>query len=124
MEYYKRGDIIGEILKIPVETLEERIKEIENEIKERERIRNEIIEEIEHEKRKLEEKIRKLYYFEFMNPALAHTRAMFEMEILQLEKAKQREITEAFRDLLIIKKELRDLKEKLKKEKKKLKLIF
>lgn len=113
---------IEKLLKLPVENLVERIKEIENDIIERFQIRTRIFSDLEHERRKLEDMINQLEYNRF-NPAFLSRKTGLESQMLSVEQGKLHEHVACFRDVVMLKEKLRFAKEELKKQKEKFNLL-
>lgn len=114
---------LSRLLRIPVENLETRIKEIEKEIKERIRIKERNIADLEHERRRFEKKTNELNFNKF-NSHFQSRRTTLEIQMLGIEKAKQEEAVSCFRDLQSLRQELRTAKEEVKREREKSKLIL
>ena len=111
------------LLMIPIENLEQRIKEIEEEIIERLRIRETIFRELEHQRKKLEAKINKLEYARY-NPASLSSKTSLESQTLSVEQGNLHEQVSCFRDIVILREKLRFAKEELKKQREKSKLLI
>ena len=114
---------LNRLLRIPVENLETRIKEIEKEIKERIRIKERNLADLEHERKRFEKKNNELNFNKFHSHFLSR-RTTLEIQMLGIEKAKQQEIVSCFRDLQRLRQELRKAKEDVKREREKSKLIL
>ena len=111
------------LLMIPIENLEQRIKEIEDEIFERLRIRETIFRELEHQRKKLEGKVNQLEYDRF-NPTFISRKTTLESQMLSVEQGKLHEQVACFRDIVILREKLRFAKEELKKQREKSKLLL
>lgn len=114
---------LDRLLKIPSENLETRIKEIEKEVQERKKIKEKNLAALEHERRRFEDKNNELNFNKFNNTFLSRKTAL-EIQMLNIEQAKQKEEVSCFNDLQRLKQELRFAKEELKKEREKSKLIL
>lgn len=114
---------LDRLLKIPSENLETRIKEIEKEVQERNKIKEKNLAALEHERRRFEDKNNELNFNKFNNTFLSRKTAL-EIQMLNIEQAKQKEEVSCFNDLQRLKQELRFAKEELKKEREKSKLIL
>jgi hypothetical protein len=119
----KQEDVLDRLLRIPVENLENRIKELESEITERELIREKILKNMNNETSKLQEKAEQSQYPIFKELTLK-SRIALENQMINLEKRKAQTIEACFQDIMKLKKELRKTKEKLKHEKEKQRLIL
>ncbi len=115
--------ILDRLLKIPSENLETRIKEIEKEVQERNKIKERILEDLEHERKRFEEKNNELNFNKFNGNSLSRRTAL-EIQMLNIEKTKQQEEVSCFNDLQRLRQELRFAKEELKREREKSKLIL
>jgi len=118
-----KEDILDRLLKIPVENLENKIQELEAEITERELIREKILKNMNHETSKLQEKMDQFKYPIFQEMTLK-SRIALENQTIDLEKTKAQTLETCFKDIMKLKKELRETKEKLKQEKGKQSLIL
>jgi hypothetical protein len=117
------NSILDRFLKLPLENLETRIKDLEKEISRRESMKAWIIDDLEHERRKLEDKMCELDFNRFNGNFLSR-RTVLESNMLQIEKAKQQEEVACFRDIQKLKQELRFAREELKREREKSRLII
>lgn len=116
-------DVLDRLLKLNSENLEDKVKEIESEISERQRIKAKILQDMDHEILKTHEKMDCLRYPIFHEMTLKNRRAL-ENQMINLEKRKAETIETCFNDTMKLKKELRDIKAKLKHEKEKQSLIL
>lgn|GEM_PF-7049269 len=119
----QEDNILDRFLKLPLENLETRIQEIEKEVNERTMIKKRILEDLEHERKRFEEKNNELNFNKFNGNFLSR-RTTLEIQMLNIEKAKQQEEVSCFRDLQRLRQELRFAKEELKREREKSKLIL
>jgi hypothetical protein len=119
----KENNILDRFLKLPLENLEIRIKEIEKEVNERIMIKKRIHADLEHERKRFEEKNNELNFNKFSGNFLSR-RTTLESQMLNIKKAKQQEEVSCFGDLQRLRQELRFAKEELKKEKEKSKLLL
>lgn len=117
------NDNLNRLLTIPIENLEQRIKEIETEIIERLQIKETILAELEHQRKKLEGEINRLRYNSY-NPAFVSRQIALESQMLNIEQGKLHEQVACFRDIVILKEKLRFAKEELKKQKERAKLLL
>jgi len=115
--------ILDRFLKLPLENLETRIREIEKEVNERIMIKQRILANLEHERKRLEEKNNELEFNKFNGNFLSR-RTTLEIQMLNIEKAKEQEEVSCFGDLQRLRQELRFAKEELKREKEKSKLLL
>ena len=120
---FQEDKTLDRLLKLPLENLETRIKEIEKEVKERIEIKERILVDLEHERKRFEEKRNEINFNKFNGNFLSR-RTVLEIQMLNIEKAKQQEKVSCFRDLQKLKQELRFAKEELKREREKSKLIL
>lgn len=111
------------LLMIPIENLEQRIKEIEEEIVERLGIRETILQELEHQRKGIENAINQLEFDRF-NPVFVSRKTALESQMLSVEQSKLHEQVACFRDIVILNEKLRFAKEELKKQKEKSKLLL
>lgn len=120
---FKEDKTLDRLLRIPLENLETRIQEIEKEVKERIMIKERILADLEHERKRFETKNNELNFNKFNGNFLSR-RTTLEIQMLNIEKAKQQEEVSCFRDLQRLRQELRFAKEELKREREKSKLIL
>lgn len=120
---FKEDKTLDRLLRIPLENLETRIQEIEKEVNERIMIKERILADLEHERKRFEEKNNELNFNKFNGNFLSR-RTTLEIQMLNIEKAKQQEKVSCFRDLQRLRQELRFAKEELKREREKSKLIL
>jgi len=119
----QEDNILNRFLKLPLENLETRIQEIEKEVNERTMIKKRILADLEHQRRRFETKHNELNFNKF-NENFLSRRTTLEIQMLNIEKAKQQEEVSCFRDLQKLRQELRFAKEELKREKEKSKLVL
>ena len=120
-------DALDELLKIPLENLEGRIKELEDEIIKRKELRAKIIAGLEQQELDLQNKIYRLPNFKYAletKSNLISKKTTLELQILNAERIKMQEEVACFRDLVMLKEKLRFSKEELKKQKWKLYLFL
>lgn len=120
---FNEDKTLDRLLRIPLENLETRIQEIEKEVNERVKIKQRILADLEHERKRFETKNNELNFIKFNSHFLSR-RTTLEIQMLNIEKAKQQEEVSCFRDLQRLRQELRFAKEELKREREKSKLIL
>lgn len=115
-----KNNFLDKLLKIPLENLGERIKELEDEIRERIDLKARIIADLEQEEINLQNKIYKLPDFKYAlepDSIFISRKTTLELQMLNAERIKMQEEVACFRDLVILKEKLRFAKEELKKQK-------
>lgn len=117
------NDDLEKLLAIPIENLEKRVKEIEDEITERRRIKEALLRELEHQRVGLEDAINQLEFDRF-NPIFMSRKTALQSQILGVEQSKFHEEISCFRDVVTLKEKLRFAQEELKKQKEKSKLLL
>ncbi|MFA5032761.1 MAG: hypothetical protein WC614_07060 [bacterium] len=116
-------DDLQRLLLVPIENLEQRIKELESEIDERQKIKKGLISELEHQRVGLEDAVNQLEFDKF-NPSFMSRRTTFQLQMLNVEQSKFHEEISCFRDVIILKEKLRFAQEELRKQKEKSKLLL
>lgn len=111
------------LLTIPIENLEQRIKELESEIDERRKIKKALLFELEHQRESLEDEINQLEFDKF-NPSFMSRKTTLQSQMLNVEQSKFHEEISCFRDVVMLKEKLRFAEEELKKQKEKSKLLL
>lgn len=120
------NNFLDKLLKIPLENLEERIKELEDETKERLKLKAKIIADLGQEEINLQNKIYRLPNFKYAlepDSIFISRKTTLELQILSAERLKMQEEVACFRDVVILKEKLRFAKEELKKQKGKSNLL-
>ncbi len=115
-------DIVDTLLGLPVRNLESRIKHLECDIQERQKIKNAALSTFGTHKLRLQEQIIQLRYVGMMGDAFVVKRD-FQKQVTNLEEDAINEITGCFRDVLELKDKLQKAKEELELENLKLELI-
>ena len=122
-DYQKKGeeedDLVDTLIRLPVKNLEERVNELERELEERLKLNSETLARLGTEQLKFEEKSRQRRY-NGMVSGLLNVKSRFDIEIAKLEIQKNDEMLSCFRDVSNMHDRLRELTEKLEKEKIKL----
>ena len=116
-------DDLQRLLTIPIENLEQRIKELESEIDERREIKKSLIFELEHQRVGLEDAVNQLEFDKF-NPSFMSRKTTFQLQMLNVEQSKFHEEISCFRDVIMLKEKLRFAQEELRKQKEKSKLLL
>lgn len=114
---------LTKLLMIPIENLEQRIKEIEEEISERLQIKEALLTELEHQREELEAKINELEFDRF-NPVFISRKTALESQMLNVEQGKLHEQISCFRDVGMLKEKLRFARDELRKQKEKSKILL
>ena len=117
------NDDLQRLLIIPIENLEQRIKELEGEILERRQIKEALLSELEHQRVSLEDAISQLEFDKF-NPVFISRKTTLQSQMLSVEQSKLHEEISCFRDVVTLKEKLRFAQEELKKQKEKSKLLL
>lgn len=117
------GGDLQRLLTIPIENLEQRIKELEEDISERRQIKKALLFELEHQRAGLEEAINQLEFDRF-NPSFMSRKTTLQSQMLGVEQSKFHEEISCFRDVVMLKEKLRFAEEELKKQKEKSKLLL
>jgi len=111
------------LLTIPIENLEQRIRELESEIAERREIKKSLISELEHQRVGLEDAVNQLEFDKF-NPSFMSRKTTFQLQMLNVEQGKFHEEISCFRDVVMLREKLRFAQEELRKQKEKSKLLL
>ena len=113
----EQTDVVDDLLKQPVKNLEDRVKQLENEIKDRLNLNIDTLSKLGTQQLFFKERARQLHY-----TAPFTTKSQFEIETARLEVQKNREMLDCFRDISRLQEQLRESTEELKRERLKLKL--
>ncbi len=113
-------EIVSALLKIPSKNLEERIRLIESEIGERQKLSNEGLVQLGTQQLRLEEKIRQLHYSTDWGDTFSKN---LKFQFINLEIQKMKEMIGCFKDISWLKQRLQEAKEELEMEKQKSKLL-
>jgi hypothetical protein len=110
------------LLRLPVKNLENRIQELEKEIRERQNINEQALSTIEAHKHTLEHHIHQLRYVSMFCESFIVKRD-FLRQLHQLEENAIKEMTGCFWDISQLKHKLQSAREELEEEKEKLKIM-
>ncbi len=113
-------EIVSALLKIPANNLEERIRLIESEIRERKKLSNEGLAQLGTQQLHLDEKIRQLRYTTDWGDTFSKN---LKFQFINLEIQKMKEMIGCFKDVSWLKQRLQEAKEDLEMEKHKSKLL-
>ena len=113
-------ELVSALLKLPAKNLEERIMLIESEIRERKKLSNEGLAQLETQQLHLDEKIRQLRYTADWGDTFSKN---LKFQFINLEIQKMKEMIGCFKDVSWLKQRLQEAKEELEMEKQKSKLL-
>lgn len=115
-------NIVGTLLRLPAKNLETRIRQLEDEIRDRRRLRDEFLSTIGSQILGLEQRAWQLRYSGFTDRGIEHLRAI-ESEIRRLGQIRVTEQIFTLRDVAQIQENLMTLQEELEQELVKLQLV-
>ena len=113
-------ELVSALLKIPTKNLEERIRLVESEIREREKLSSEGLVQLGTQQLQLDEKIRQLRYTTDWGDTSSKN---LKFQFINLEIQKMKEMIGCFKDVSWLKQRLQEAKEELEMEKQKSKLL-
>jgi hypothetical protein len=114
--------IVETLLRLPAKNLETRIRQLEDEIRDRKRLRDEFLSTMGTQQLSLEERAWQLRYSGFTDRGLEHLGAI-ESEIRRLGQMKVTEQIFSLRDVALIREKLMTAQEELEQELVKLQLV-
>lgn len=117
------GSDLQRLLVIPIENLEQRIRDLKSEIIERREIKEALLRELEHQRRGLEDAVNQLEFDKF-NPVFLSRKTTLQSQMLNVEQNKFHEEISCFRDVIMLKEKLRFAEEELRKQREKSKLLL
>lgn len=121
-DFREKDEIVSTLLRLPSKNLEARIKELEQEIQERQKMRNHILSKLGTHRIRLENHKKHLKYISLIgqSPAVLHSIAG---DLLKIETSMAGELKDGFRDISRLKERLQEAREELETERQKLAMI-
>ena len=113
-------ELVSALLRIPAKNLEERIRLIEGEIRERKKLSNDGLVQLGTEQLQIDEKIRQVRYTTNWGDTFSRN---LKFQFINLEIQKMKEMIGCFKDVSWLKQRLQEAKEELEMEKQKSKLL-
>ena len=113
-------ELVSTLLKIPAKNLEERIRLIESEIRERKKLSSEGLAQLGTQQLRLDEKIRQLRYSTDWGDTFSRN---LKLQFINLEIQKMKEMIGCFKDVSWLRQRSQEAKEELEMEKQKSKLL-
>ena len=113
-------ELVSALLKLPAKNLEERIRLVESEIRERKKLSNEGLAKLGTQQLHLDEKIRQVRYTANWGDTFSRN---LKFQFINLEIQKMNEMIGCFKDVSWLKQRLQEAKEDLEMEKQKSKLL-
>lgn len=118
----EEDEIINALIRLPTRNLESRIRDLLNEIRTRQQLRDRALSTFGTRRLQLKERMRQLYYAEALTTG-ANMLRHCEMQILRLEELIINEMIACFKDVLQLKEKLVEAREELAIDKAKLMLM-
>ena len=121
-DFREDDEIVSVLLGLPSKNLEARIKELEQEIQERQKMRNHILSKLGTHRIRLKDHKKNLEYISLIgqSPAVLHGIAG---DLLKIETSMAGELKNGFRDISRLKERLQEAREELEMERQKLAMI-
>lgn len=116
------NDLLKSLLSSAKDSLEQKVNELSNEIKNRQALNHQILSTLGTAKMQLEDKLWRLRYSSMFNEAFAVNRD-FMRQLMRIEEQITNEFTSCFQDSLKLKLRLQEIREELELEKQKFKLL-
>ena len=121
-DFREDDEIVSTLLRLPSKNLEARIKELEQEIHERQKMRNNILSKLATHRIRLEDHKRHLEYISLIGQSPAVLQSIAG-DLLKIETSMAGELKDGFRDISGLKERLQEAREELEMERQKLKLL-
>ena len=122
-DFRENDEIVSTLLRLPSKNLENRIKELEQEIQQRQKMRNHILSKLGTHRIRLEDHKKHLEYISLTGQSPAVLLSLAN-DLLKIETSMAGELKNGFRDISRLKERLQEAREELKMERQKLAMIY